>query len=81
VKGVDVDFIGVAAQKPDESFSHGHYAGVCEGEAKDILGTGICFEEDLGDSAGQDLCFSGTRSGDDHYGAVNSIYGLALIVI
>lgn len=78
VKGMQVDFVCVAADELDQAFAHCDYAGIGKGEAEDVLGLGIGFEQDLADAAGQDLGFSGARSGNDHHWSLNGINRLTL---
>ena len=78
---MQVDLVGIAADELDESLAHGHDPGIGEGQAKDILGLGIRIEQDLADPTGEDLGFSGARSGNDHHRTFYGIDRLFLFVI
>jgi hypothetical protein len=61
--------------------AHSKCTGIGVGKAEDVRRGCICIQEDLTNTGGQYLGFAGTGARNDHHGAINLIYGLALLFI
>ena len=81
VEGIEVYFIGVGTDKLQQSLAHGHHTGIGVSEAENVFGLCVGIEQDFADPAGQDLGFTGARSGDDHYRAIQGGNGPLLLFV
>src|SRR5688572_4139785 len=81
MEGIDMHLVRIGTYKVDQAPAHGHYARVGISKAKYVFGKGISLQQDLANTAGQDLRLSRTGTGNDHHWPFDSVYGQLLLLI
>ena len=81
MEGGDFDIVAVLTNEIDETGAHffGGAFGESEGENSGRIGVG--FGENIGDTDGQNLGFSRSRSGHNHDRTIEGIDGFFLIFV
>src|ERR1700744_302461 len=81
MEGVDVDFIGVRANKRQKPAPHRDRPRIGVGKTKDVARQHIRIQQDLSDTGGQDLRLTRSRSRYDHDRPFRTVHGKPLTLI
>jgi hypothetical protein len=81
VKGMDVDLIGIRANKGKQPAAHGDGSGIGICEAEDVLGENVRIQEYLPDPGCEDLGLARTGAGYYHDRSLRGVHGKALLFI
>ena len=75
MESIDVHFIGIGANKSQQTLAHGDGTGVSKSETENIPGIGIRLQKNLTNTGSQDLGFSRSGTSNNQYRPVNSVHG------